>query len=178
MVVLALVFGGDTLLSYYVDSVWFASLGYGEVFWKTVGFQSAVFAAFAAATFGLLFGGFFALEPPQLRPGGSGTFIMINNQPVQLPVGRVLRFLAFAGSAVVALIAAGGMASGWPTFALWWYGRPSATLLAGADHAVDPILGRPVAFYMFTLPAWEAIAGWLVTVAVLLLVLAVLSAVV
>ena len=70
------------------------------------------------------------------------------------------------------------MASAWPTFALWWYGRPSATLLAGADHAVDPILGRPVAFYMFTLPAWEAIAGWLVTVAVLLLVLAVFSAVV
>ena len=178
IVALALFFGGDALLSYYVDSIWFASLGYGEVFWKTVGFQSAVFAAFAAATFGLLFGGFFALEAPQLRPGGSGTFIMINNRPVQLPVGRVLRFLAFAGSAVVALIAAGGMASAWPTFALWWYGRPSATLLAGADHAVDPILGRPVAFYMFTLPAWEAIAGWLITVAVLLLVLAVFFAVV
>ena len=178
IVAVALVFGGDTLLSYYVESAWFASLGYGEVFWKTVGFQSAVFAAFAAATFGILFGGFFALEPQQLRPGGPGTFIMINNQPVQLPVGRVLRFLAFAGSAIVSLIAAGGMASAWPTFALWWYGRPSATLLAGADHAVDPILGRPVAFYMFTLPAWGAIAGWLVTMAVLLLALAVFFAVV
>ena len=141
IVALALFFGGGTLLSYYVESVWFASLGYAEVFWTTLGFQSAVFAAFAAATLGILFGGFFALEPPQLRPGGSGTFILINGQPVRLPVGRLLRFLAFAGSAIVALITAGGMASGWPTFALWWYGRPSATLLAGADHAVDPILG-------------------------------------
>jgi uncharacterized protein len=57
----ALFFGGDTLLSYYVESVWFASLGYGEVFWKTLGFQSAVFVAFAAATFGILFGGCFAV---------------------------------------------------------------------------------------------------------------------
>ena len=98
---------------------------------------------------------------------------MVNGRRVQLPVGRVLRFLAFSGSAVVALITATGMSSGWPTFALWWYGRPSATLLAGADHAVDPILGRPIAFYLFTLPAWEAIAGWLVTLAILLLVLAI-----
>jgi uncharacterized protein len=172
LVALTLFFGGDTLLSYYVESVWFASLGYGEVFWTTLGFQGAVFAVFAAATLSLLFGGFFALEPPQFRSGGSGTFIMVNGQPVRLPVGPVLRFLAFAGSAIVALIIAGGMASGWPTFALWWYGRPSATLLAGADHAVDPIFGRPVAFYLFTLPAWEAIAGWLITIAVLLLVLA------
>src|SRR3954471_16769459 len=29
IVALALFFGGDTLLSYYVESVWFASLGYG-----------------------------------------------------------------------------------------------------------------------------------------------------
>ena len=101
---LALFFIGDTLLSYYVESVWFASLGYGEVFWKTLGFQGAVFAAFAAATLGILFGGFLALEPPQFRPGGSGTFIVVNGRPVQLPVGRVLRFLAFAGSAVIALI--------------------------------------------------------------------------
>ena len=89
-----------------MESVWFASLGYGEVFWKTLGFQSAVFAAFAAATFGILFGGFFALEPPQFRSGGSGTFIVIDGRPVQLPVGPVLRFLAFAGSAIVALITA------------------------------------------------------------------------
>src|SRR5262249_42533363 len=174
IVALGLFVGATTLLSYYVESVWFASLGYGDVFWTTLGFQCAVFAAFAAATLGILFGGFFALEPVQLRPGGSSPFIVVNGQRVQLPMGRVLRFLAFAGSAIVALVVAGEMASGWPTFALWWYGRPSATLLAGADHAVDPILRRPIAFYLFALPAWEAIAGWLITIAVLLLVLAVL----
>ena len=34
-VVLAVIFFGTrTALSYYVDTLWFGSLGYGEVFWK------------------------------------------------------------------------------------------------------------------------------------------------
>ena len=170
--VLALFLGGDTLLSYYVDAQWFASLGYTDVFWKTLGLQGAVFAAFAVATFAILFGGFLALEPSQLARGGTGTFVMVNGRPLQLPVGPVLRFLALGGSAFIGLATAGGMASDWPTFALWWYGRPSASLLAGADRTTDPIFGRPIAFYLFTLPAWERIAGWLTTMAVLLLVAA------
>jgi uncharacterized membrane protein (UPF0182 family) len=168
----AVLLSGGTFLSWYVESIWFASLGYGEVFWKTVGFEGAVFSAFAAATLAVLFGGFLALEPPHFKRGGSGTFIVVNGRQVHLPVGRVLRGLALAGSALIALVTASGMASAWPTFALWWYGRPSATLLAGADHAVDPILGRPIAFYLFTLPAWDAIAGWLISMAVLLLIVA------
>ena len=36
VVVLAVIFfGGRTALSYYVDVLWFRSLGYGDVFWKT-----------------------------------------------------------------------------------------------------------------------------------------------
>ncbi|HSS39799.1 MAG TPA: UPF0182 family protein, partial [Polyangia bacterium] len=70
------------------------------------------------------------------------------------------------------------MASDWPTFALWWYGRPSSALLAGADRAADPIFGRPIAFYLFTLPAWQHLAGWLTTIAFLLLVMAVFFALV
>ncbi len=33
---------------------------------------------------------------------------------------------------------------------------------------------RPLGFYLFTLPAWQLIAGWLLTLAVLVCVLAVL----
>src|SRR5580704_5943407 len=32
-------FGGRTALSYYVDVLWFRSLGYGDVFWKTLSLQ-------------------------------------------------------------------------------------------------------------------------------------------
>ena len=30
-----ILFGGRTALSYYIDVLWFESLGYGDVFWKT-----------------------------------------------------------------------------------------------------------------------------------------------
>ena len=55
---IAIVFGafvaGRFALSYWVDLLWFRSLGYGEVFWKAVGLQAGIFIAFAAITFLLL----------------------------------------------------------------------------------------------------------------------------
>jgi len=55
-------FAGGTSLSYYVDVLWFGSLGYGDVFWKTIRLQSGIFTAFAAATFLILYGAFLALK--------------------------------------------------------------------------------------------------------------------
>src|ERR1700743_885212 len=58
----AIVFGvfvaGRFALSYWVDLLWFRSLGYGEVFGKAVGLQAGIFVAFAAITFLLLYGVF------------------------------------------------------------------------------------------------------------------------
>jgi len=57
LAVLAVIFfGGRTALSYYVDVLWFGSLGYRDVLWKTLSLQWGIFAAFAAATFLILFG--------------------------------------------------------------------------------------------------------------------------
>jgi hypothetical protein len=61
--VLAVIFfGGRTALSNYVDLLWFRSLSYGDVFWKTLSLQWGVFTAFAAATFLILYGSFLALK--------------------------------------------------------------------------------------------------------------------
>ena len=49
-----LLLGGGTALSYYVDRLWFESLGYADVFWKTLGLQSEVFVVFFVATFLIL----------------------------------------------------------------------------------------------------------------------------
>ena len=66
IVLAAIFFGGRTALSYYVDVLWFGSLGYGDVFWKTLGLQWGIFAAFAAATFFILYGSFLALKRAHL----------------------------------------------------------------------------------------------------------------
>ena len=38
----AFLLGGGTALSYYVESLWFDSLGLSAVFWKTLNFQGTV----------------------------------------------------------------------------------------------------------------------------------------
>jgi len=38
-VIAGIFFGGRAALSYYVDVLWFESLGYRDVFWKTLGLQ-------------------------------------------------------------------------------------------------------------------------------------------
>ena len=66
------------------------------------------------------------------------------------------------------------MMANWSVFALWWYGGPGAVPAGVADgRATDPIFGRSIAFYLFTLPAWELVVGWLMTLAVLTWALAV-----
>jgi hypothetical protein len=49
----AIFFGSRTALSYYVDVLWFGSLGYGGVFWKTVGLQCGIFTALLRSRFSL-----------------------------------------------------------------------------------------------------------------------------
>jgi len=44
-------FGGSTVASYYVDALWFASLGYASVFWTRLSLEGATFAAFTLLTF-------------------------------------------------------------------------------------------------------------------------------
>src|ERR1700693_3324680 len=152
-------FGGRTALSYYVDMLWFGSLGYGDVFWKTLSLQWGIFTAFAAATFLILFGSFLALKRAHLPDLPSGHTIFIGQQPVRLPVEPVLRLIALGVSLVIAAVTGAGMLVEWPTLALFWYAPESAGV-------VDPIFGKPLNFFLFTLPAWQLIANWLLTLAV------------
>src|ERR1700738_3514715 len=81
------VFGGRTALSYYVDVLWFDSLGYRDVFWKTLGLQWGIFAAFTAVTFIVLFGSFLALKRAHLPDLPAGHPILIGGEPGAVAVG-------------------------------------------------------------------------------------------
>jgi uncharacterized protein len=150
--------GVGTALSYYVDALWFGSLGYADVFWTSLNLQAAVFTGFALVTFLVFYGSFLALKPARLGEL-AGLPILINGQPIKLPVEPVLKLVALVVSVVIALATGAGMMSEWTTLALYWH-APAAT------GAVDPILGRPLTFYLFTLPAWELVSGWLMTLAI------------
>ena len=110
----------------------------GKVFWTTLSFEAAVFAAFGILTFLVLYGGFFALEPSQFD--SAGNFIMINGRPVRIPVGPVLRFAAGIASAAIALATAAGMAADWPTFAQLdaWSRKDISPLFRSARRKFNP----------------------------------------
>jgi uncharacterized protein len=165
-VLAAVFFGGQAVLSYYVDVLWFGSLGYSCVFWKTLNLQWGVFAAFTVATFLILYGSFLALKHAHLPDLPSGHTIIIGGQPLKLPVEPVLRVIALGVSLVIAAATGAGMMVEWPSLALYWYSPPTT------GGVVDPIFGRPLNFFLFTLPAWQLIVGWLLTLAVIICALA------
>jgi uncharacterized membrane protein (UPF0182 family) len=154
-----IVIGGGATLSYYVDALWFDSLGYRDVFWTTLNLQAEIFTGFFLATFLALYGSYLLLKPARLGDL-AGLPILINGQPIKLPVEPVLKLIAVAGSLVVAVVTGMAMMAQWQLFAVYWHApAPSG--------AVDPIFGRPLTFYLFTLPVWQLMSGWLMTLAVI-----------
>jgi hypothetical protein len=165
-VVILIFIGGRTAVSYWVDLLWFGALGYASVFWKSFGLEWGTFAAFAALTFLILYLAFVALRHSHAADLPETHTIFFGGRPIELPVAKFLRAVAVIAAVVIAIATGFAMQAQWPTLALYWYAPNAATL-------TDPIFGRTLGFYLFTLPAWQLIAGWLLTLAVLVCILAV-----
>ena len=166
LLIIFVIFGSRAALSYYVNALWFGSLGYGDVFRKTISLEATVFVVFFAATFFIIYGWFLALRrayQPDLMSGG---LIFIGRQPVKLPVERILTLIVATISLAIAAITGASIMADWQTLALYWYAPQS-----GAP--TDPIFGRPLNFYLFSLPAWQLITGWLLALGVIACIIAV-----
>ena len=160
-VIVAALIGSSTALSWYVDSLWFGTLGYGSVFWKGWGLGWCVFVVFFAATFVLLYGWFLALWQMHQPDLPHDRAFFIGRQELSLPLRRALRYLGAVVSLGVAAISGAAMMAEWPTFALYWHAA------GDARGGLDPVFGKPLNFYLFTLPAWQLICGWLMVMAVI-----------
>ena len=163
-----MIFSARTTVSIWVDLLWFRSLGFEGVFWKTLGLEWGVFAAFTVITFLILYGTFSALKHAHAVDLPSNHTIYIAGNAVNLPVGPAMHVIATGLSLLIALATGAAMKAQWPTLALFWYAPHTMGTVA------DPIFGLPLNFYLFVLPAWQLIAGWLLTLAVLACLLALL----
>jgi len=166
-IVILIFVGGRSAVSYWVDMLWFGSLGYASVFWKSFSLEWGTFATFAALTFVILLGAFLALRHSHAADLPDTHTIFFGGRPIELPIKKFLRTIAVVGALVISLATGLAMAAQWQTLALYWH-APNGPAIS------DPIFGRPLGFYLFTLPAWEMIAGWLLTLAVIVTVLAAL----
>ncbi|HEY1891157.1 MAG TPA: UPF0182 family protein [Steroidobacteraceae bacterium] len=146
----------STTVSYYVDSLWFGALGYASVFWTRLGLEISVFCAFSIASFIVLYGAYWALRPEDFDELLAAK-ILLNRQRVDLPLGTLVNLGALILSLVIAAEVGASLSGSWTTLVLWWYAPHTAT--------PDPIFGKPLGFYLFQLPAWELVTGWLTTLA-------------
>jgi uncharacterized protein len=166
-VLVAAFLGSSTALSCYVDALWFGALGYGEVFWKSLGLEWSVFAASFAATFLILYGWFLALWQMHQPDLPHDRAIFIGRQKLSLPLRGALRILGVVVPLGIAAVSGAVMMAEWPTFALFWNAP------RGTGAGLDPVFGKPFNFYLFTLPAWQFIVSWLIVLAVIACIAAV-----
>ena len=165
--------GTRILLSSWVDLLWFRSLGFGQVFTRTLGLEVGDFLFFTLLTFVLLYAAFAVIRRSHAADLPTAHDLVIGGRPLRLSVAPVLRIISFLVAAAVSLITGLTMLAEWPALALVWY-APHAV----AGSPADPIFGRSLNFFLFTLPALQIIENWLlvlslatVGVAILFLIL-------
>jgi uncharacterized protein len=154
-------------LSNWVDLLWFRSLGFGSVFWTTVWLQVIIFAVASLVTFAVLYLTFWGLRRSHEGNLPTAHALTIAGQPVRFSVEPALRFISLGVSIVFALIAGFTMVGEWPVLGLFWYASHTAGV-------TDSIFGKPLNFFLFTLPAWQLINNWLLMLAIATCAVAVL----
>ena len=160
---IALWFAADFL----VDWLWFSSVGYLDVFLTIFGTKVALFiAVFAASAIVLWLNGALAHRlakrqghlPPPIAPWGS------NDQTLtaalqRLSPGLPWRFLITGSAMVLAALIALGEVGSWDVAIRFIWQVPYGQS--------DPLYGKNIGFYLFSLPAYVAIKNWMLLTLVL-----------
>ena len=149
------------ILSIYLSSLWFESLGYSSIYWYVLKTKIALFAASAVVTALLLSATFLLFQ----RLFGAYAFenrtIILNNQPFQFSPARFIRPLGWVIAALFGLIYGFRLKEHWRQFALYW-NQP-------ATNIHDPIFGKSLGFYLFSLPFYDLLNSWLLGVTFIIL---------
>jgi uncharacterized membrane protein (UPF0182 family) len=153
------------LLAVYLSALWFGSLGFSSVYWYIFKLKAGLFVGATLLTALLLSATFWLFQ----RLFGSQAFeqrtIILNNRPFQFSPAKVIRPLGWVFSAVFGLIFGLTIKDDWQRFALYWNQPPTT--------GTDPVFGKTVGFYLFSLPLYESVNNWLLGVVFIILCAAV-----
>lgn len=159
--VILFLFALSRLLSVYLSAAWFSSLGFSAVYWYIFKLKVGLFIVFALLTTGILRGAFWLLERGFASQPFEKRTIIINNEPVQFSPERLVRPLGWILAVLFGLFYGFAMKGYWQTFALY--------LNQTAAPVTDPIFQKPLGFYLFSLPLYDLLSGWLLTLAFVIL---------
>jgi uncharacterized membrane protein (UPF0182 family) len=159
-----LLFSLSRIVSIYISALWFGSLGYTSVYWYVLKLKLGLFLGSAILTALLLSLTFLLFQ----RLFGAYAFeqrtIILNNQPFQFSPAKFIRPLGWFIAALVGLIYGLKQKEHWRQFALYW-NQPSTNIY-------DPIFGKSIGFYLFSLPLYDLLSAWLMGVTFIILLAA------
>jgi uncharacterized protein len=152
-IALVSIFTLPRLVGIYVDSLWFDSLGYSDVYWYQLKTKLALFFVFGLLTLFILRAIFSLLARLFAAHAVAPREIVVNEQQTMTfnpgvflkPVGWIVTILFTLGYGLY-------FSNQWEAFALYFNQQPMA--------ATDPIFNNPVSFYLFSLPVFEILSGW------------------
>src|SRR4030095_14477606 len=157
--VIAAVVGLGAGSEFLVDWLWFRSLGLGSVFSTLWGAWVVTFAVVAIASWLILIcNGLLAAHAagPSVR---RLRLVRAADDATRLPEVLEIsleyipwRAIVLAGASVVSVGLGLAYAARWEDVLKWWYGT--------AFERQDPLFGRDLSFYLFTLPVYRAVCGW------------------
>jgi len=130
------------------DWYWFTAVGFESVFLKTIGTKIGL-----AVTVGVLAFAFFYMNLRVAQRGVSPAVLSISGQrgKAQVDITRVLRQASLPLAAVLALMLGGAASGEWLTVLEYLHRTPFGE--------VDPVFGRDIAYYFFSLPALTLALG-------------------
>ena len=130
---------------FYTDWLWFQEVGFEQVYLRSLTVRAVVTALTGAVAFGILAANLL-LASRDLRPRRVMVVSQSGPQAVVIDPAR-MRFPALVGAAGVSVLMGLYAGGHWQTWLYFWHGVPFGN--------VDPILGRDIGFYVFTLPLLE-----------------------
>ena len=144
-----------------VDLWWFREIGFEQLFERTLVSRVLLFVAAAVVAGGLMYLTL-SLAQRGTVPDSVGIRVQTAQGELTINVGSRVRTLARPIAALVGVFFGLGASGLWDVVLLAVHQKPFGTL--------DPIFGRDIAYYVFTLPAFSAVLGILATLAAVMLV--------
>jgi uncharacterized membrane protein (UPF0182 family) len=148
-----------SLMDFLANWVWFGEVGYQSIYSKMLTIRYG--AAAVAFVITLVWLGFNVRTALSSISAAPLTFTTAEGFTVALPTRDQVRPFVLGLAAVVAFLVASLASVQWMVLLRWWHHVPF--------NVSDPVLGHDAAFYVFTLPALEALRGLLLALVVLAL---------
>jgi uncharacterized membrane protein (UPF0182 family) len=153
IILVATLVGGVS--GFYIDLLWFHEVGFSTVFWTVWWSKVVLGLVFGAVFFVLLLSNLLVAQrlAPRYRPFSPEQEII---ERYRVALEPYVRWILIGFSLLIAVFVGLAASSQWQPFLLW---RSAAGV--SFEGITDPLFGRNPAFYIFTLPFYSFVQGWL-----------------